>query len=154
MTIHADRPWDAFRSSLERSSVDLGEVCRRAASELRANTTRVAIDVHIRGEVDGEWDADCIELVVTSLLRHAIEHAAAGTLVTVDAWEDVDDCVAFAVIDEGRPIARDQFSSVFRGSDMRVAYEIVRAHGGNIEARSFEGKTVVGVTLPRARGQL
>lgn len=149
---------------LERQrGVDLGQVCRNVAEELAlAKSTHVQCVVE--GDVSGFWDDDRLQEVVSNIAGNAVEHARIGTSVTLHAYVAGADVVV-DICNEGLPIAPDVLPFIFEpfrrarqseltkagnlGLGLYIALEIVRAHGGSLQARSADGTTTFTMRLPR-----
>ncbi len=102
--------------------------------------------------------------VLDNVLTNAIRYTASGGTVTVSARRD-DPNVRVRVTDTGRGIPREELASVFerfhrspdsRGSGLglAIARDLVRAHGGEMDAESDgPGRgTTIHLTLPVAAG--
>lgn len=85
-----------------------------------------------------------------------------GTVTLRSAFDSNADCLLLEVADDGCGIPAENIPHLFdpfyttrpkgTGLGLAIAYEIVRAHGGNIEVESQEGAgTKVKIYLPRAR---
>ena len=97
-------------------------------------------------------DRERTRLVLSSLLRNARAHSAAGGVVTVKA-EPWQGRVRFAVADTGSGIPSAHLEQIFEpfhqvpgtqdlggvGMGLAIARSIVQAHGGEIHAESEEG---------------
>jgi signal transduction histidine kinase len=98
-------------------------------------------------------DRKRLGVALAALLQNAIAHSSAGGEVTVRAAAE-DGGVRFAVIDGGSGIPAERLSHVFEpfyqvpgtedlggvGLGLTIARDIVRAHGGEIDVESTEGR--------------
>lgn len=100
-------------------------------------------------------DGDRLIQVLVNLLSNAIKFSPSGSKVIL-ASADMEDCVEFKVIDEGRGIPSEFLDSVFErfkqvkksdaknkkgtGLGLAISKAIVEKHGGTIGVRSQEGK--------------
>jgi PAS domain S-box-containing protein len=118
---------------------------------------------------EAEWDAGQIRRLISNLVRNSFQAIPRGRRgdVFVRAFtrrrEDEASAV-IEVIDNGRGIAPENLPSLFEpyfttraeenasGLGLTVCESIVRAHGGQIEVRSYPGQTVFTVTLPVLAG--
>ncbi len=149
---------------LERRMGDLGELCLGVAQELELAAS-CSVRCIAEGDTTGSFDLDRIAETVSNIAGNAVEHAEAGTSVALH----VDGTGADLVLDitnEGAPIPADVLPFIFEpfrraqqrdyskagnlGLGLYIAHEVVRAHGGSIEARCADGTTTFTVRLPRS----
>ena len=138
---------------------ELGEICRAIGAEFDA-----PVELAIEGDLTGTWDEDRLAEVLSNLVGNAIEHAAAETPVIVKARPD-GAAVIVEIANQGEPIPADQLPFIFQpfrrarprdksekgnlGLGLYIAYEIVRSHGGTLDAHSAAGTTTFVMRLPR-----
>jgi signal transduction histidine kinase len=140
---------------------DLAVIVNSIVGELRAAYPERVIDVAVRGDTQGRWDAARMAQVVSNLVGNAITHGAAGESVRVSIEADAE--VTLTVANRGAPIAPELLGTLFepfrRGEDdgtrglglgLYIVDQIVRAHGGTIgvESTAVHG-TRFTVRLPR-----
>ncbi len=145
---------------------DLRLICDEVIEEIKqAHPTRV-IRFEGTGDLQGEWDSDRIEQVISNLVGNAIEHGADPILLTSRAEADR---VITAVQNQGSPIPDTVIPTLFEpftsgaqdlqdrhdrheglGLGLYIANEIVHAHGGTLAVSSVEGETIFTFTLPRS----
>ncbi|MHB1043803.1 MAG: two-component system sensor histidine kinase AtoS [Eubacteriales bacterium] len=124
----------------------------------------VAIHTHLgRNLPFAMIDQAQIEQVVMNVMYNAWQALDGPGTITIRTYFDRDsDCVVLEVEDDGCGIPAENMSLLFdpffttrpkgTGLGLAIAYEIVRAHGGNIEITSEEGSgTTVKIYLQRAR---
>lgn len=144
---------------------DLGAVCHDVAEELRIERS-VEIQQTVAGDLAGTWDADRLAEVISNLAGNAVDHAAPGSTVVIDARAERGDVVA-EVTNEGACIPAELIASLFEpfrraepdaaatnghlGLGLYISCEIVRAHGGALRVRSSDGSTTFTMRLPRDR---
>ncbi len=151
---------------LSRQQVDLLDLSRKVADELRAAHPEREIRVAARGDVCGHWDPARIEQVASNLVANALTHGAAASAVELTLAGE-DEHVQLAVTNCGQAIAPDLIDHLFEpfrqgpaerakprpsglGLGLFIARQIVRSHGGTIAVRSDDEATTFTVRLPRA----
>jgi two-component system sensor histidine kinase BaeS len=155
---------EAAGMRLDRQIVDLTDVARQAVDSLRPQFGAADLGLAVRSSpVTVAGDPVRLRQVVTNLLTNALKFTPSGGSVTVDV-HPVDSTARLEVSDTGVGLAGDDIDHVFerfwRGSragrtggsgiGLAVVAELVRAHGGAVEAAGApgEGARFV-VTLPR-----
>ena len=148
---------------LQTSQTDLGKMCEDLAAELRLGAS-AQVEVHVRGDVVGSWDEARLGEAISNLASNAIDHAYSNTAVVIDVHAANDNAVEVDVTNEGDPIPTPQIATLFEafkpgtpsareaghlGLGLFIANEVVRAHGGTLDARSAGGKTTFTIHLPR-----
>ena len=119
------------------------------------------------GDLRGQWDAARISQVIANLLGNAVQHGAAGKLISVTAQGETADIVLrmhnygpaipksdlpglfspFKRFKSGGAVAADSGSL---GLGLYIAERIISAHGGSIDVRSSaEAGTLFTIRLPR-----
>jgi signal transduction histidine kinase len=167
---------DLARSRFDASIVvapaaaNLERIVNAVADELRGAHPTRALVVEATGDLDGAWDTDRLQQVVSNLVGNALSHGSLDDPVRV-ALRGEAEFVVLSVHNGGPPIPESVQKVLFdpfrRGAkEMRTARtsglglglyisrELVNAHGGTIELVSSETQgTTFTVTLPRvARG--
>jgi two-component system CheB/CheR fusion protein len=144
------------RLSVRREPVELGALLRRVTDLAGQMGAGPAIRLQLPQEpVQVSADPDRIEQVLLNLLDNARRYAAASDAVDVrlraaDGWAEVD------VEDRGPGIPPAELARLFTrfyqrpgpqgpaqsglGLGLYIARQIARAHGGDIEVRSAEGR--------------
>lgn len=149
---------------LRLAASDLGAVCHDIAEELRIARS-VEIQEKVEGDLGGTWDADRLAEVISNLAGNAVDHAAPGSTVVIDARAERGDVVA-EITNQGACIPPNLIPVLFEpfrraepdatatnghlGLGLYISSEIVRAHGGALRVRSSGGSTTFTVRLPRA----
>jgi len=150
---------------LQRERRDLLEVITRIVDELRVAYPARIIEARCCS-IWGTWDHDRLEQVFSNLIGNALVYGDPARPVMVRAWEE-DGLARVEVHNDGPSIPPELLPVLFSpfrrgerdsrspkteglGLGLYISNEIVRAHGGSIEARSSdaEGTTFV-VSLPR-----
>lgn len=153
---------------IARAPMNMGKAVHDVVDEISAAHPDRAIEIHARGELDGEWDCARISQVLANLITNALEHGAAGTAVTVEVGGGGEE-VCMAVGNRGTVISSDRLNGIFNpmkpsqpaanppasgptsnlGLGLYIAERIVTAHGGRIDVLSSEaGGTTFTVRLP------
>jgi PAS domain S-box-containing protein len=148
---------------VERRMMDLRGPVQEAVDEIdvsHPDRLRLALPEHA---VQGCWDGDRIEQVVTNLVANALQYGAAEAPVQVTLRDEGDQAVLSVnnqgpVIDEGSlPILFDPFQKGTVGAHSRglglglhIVFEVVKAHGGKVDATSSaEQGTTFTARLPK-----
>ncbi len=153
---------------LQRETIDLRLPVAYAVDSSRPLAERRRLHLELTaapGEVRVLGDAMRLTQVVTNLLDNALKFTAEGGTITVDLGMHADKAV-LKVVDTGVGIPQEQLHKVFEpfwqgrtcldrahsgiGLGLALVDEIVRGHGGTVEARSEgpgRGSTFV-VVLP------
>ena len=144
---------------IERSLVDLGEMCRELVSDFSSSNPERAIDLSFSGELRGEWDRERLHQAVSNLISNAIKYGLGA--VSVRAEDDGEDA-RVVVHNDGPPIAAELLPLIFKpfergtqdrqglGLGLYIVDEIVRGHEGEISVTSSTGVgTTFSVRLPR-----
>ncbi|WP_312168526.1 HAMP domain-containing sensor histidine kinase [Microbacterium sp.] len=192
MTPTQERSFDRIQSEAERmgslvddllllARLDAGQTLRKEDVELTLVAVDAVSDAHAADSTH-EWrldvseelisvpgDGNRIRQVLANLLRNALTHTPAGTVVTTSLTQNDADAI-LTVEDDGPGIAADVRDRLFdrfaRGDHARnrdagstglglsIAHAIIIAHGGSIAVDSIPGRTVFTVRLPLHAPQL
>lgn len=117
-----------------------------------------------QGQASVQGDRLMLRRALSNLISNALRHTPAGGEITITIEADAAG-VRLAVCNVGDPIPADQIERIFdrfhRGGSERTRHgegaglglaitrSIVRAHGGEISARSADGVTRFAIALPR-----
>jgi signal transduction histidine kinase len=147
-----------------RRAVDLRLVCERAVDAIQRSHPLQAVELQRAPRLDGQWDPDRIEALLSRLVLNAFEHGTGrrGVRVRLEAaphhailevWNAgpvIDDVLMRRMFE---PFARGPFARAESGLGLGLylARAIARAHDGRIEVKSDvrEG-TTFRVILARA----
>ncbi|MFW9086978.1 sensor histidine kinase [Pseudomonas sp. P2758] len=147
---------------------DLALTCRGMVDEARAYHPDCQIELKSDYSLHWRFDKSRIEQVIANLIGNAVQHGAAGTLITVTLKSE-DGFAVVSVHNEGVPIAESAVASLFNplirhlpGDDVQygadaglglglyIASAIVNAHHGHIDVHSEAASgTTFTVRLPR-----
>jgi signal transduction histidine kinase len=148
---------------LRRRPTNLQQVCEDAVTEIRAGHPDAVVRLQASGDLQGNWDADRLEQVVSNLVGNAIQYGS-GTPISLTAQPD-GDVVTLAVHNGGARIPPEVLPFIFEplargraegapqgiGLGLFIARAIVSAHGGHIQVSSSgDAGTTFTVALPRA----
>jgi signal transduction histidine kinase len=148
---------------LDRTRVDLVELCSRVVDELEAANPECNITIDPRGSTVGLWDHDRLLQVFSNLVGNAISHGAPSCKVTLEA-DGTDPSMVVATVHNFGCVPDDILPVMFepfRGTNKRhktsglglglfITRQIVLAHGGTVDVTSNDLQgTKVRVKLPR-----
>jgi len=141
-------------------STDMGETCAAMVDEVSLLHPERTIEIQTHGSLQGQWDRERVEQVISNLLTNALTHGE-GPIPTVPDGHR-NHSVPVSVHNPGQPIAAAQLPELFepfrRGTHSRVGLglglyivkEILRAHGGSVEVVSTpEAGTTFTTRWPR-----
>jgi two-component system, sensor histidine kinase and response regulator len=145
---------------IEPVAVDLAKSTRQVVAELgESQTSRVELEV--RGDASGTWDADRMMQVVSNLVGNALEHGTADSPVRVEINGEAPEQIGWAVENRGT-IPKETLAVLFspfkpRGRHSRglglglyIVEQIVIAHGGRVSVdEPAPERTRFTVWLPR-----
>jgi len=149
------------------TELDLAALFAEQLQQLRAAHPDRAIELHVSGDTRGRFDARRLQRLLDNLVVNAIKYGASDAPVHVVMTGDGEN-VRVEVRNSGPTIDRSTLSEIFSplkrgpehdsasadgslGLGLYIASEVVKAHGGEIDARSEENQTVFTVRLPRGK---
>jgi signal transduction histidine kinase len=148
--------------------INMEQICRIAFDEIRAAHPERTFRLQTSGELEGRFDGERLQQVLSNLLSNAVQHGAGSQPITLSAHGE-SDRITVKVKNYGRRIPPDQLQVIFNplvqipapadensspstslGLGLYIAREIVTMHGGTIVAESSEKDgTVFSARLPR-----
>ena len=150
-----------------RAPMDMGQLVRQSADEMRAARPGSLLQVTTSGALEGEWDSERISQLLSNLLGNAIQHGTASEMIGVSVQGETSEVVV-RLHNGGTTIPKSDLATLFSpfkrlragqtaandssnlGLGLYIAEQIVSAHGGTIDVRSsVEAGTLVTVRLPR-----
>jgi PAS domain S-box-containing protein len=148
---------------LERRAIDLAEIARDVAEEVRFARPEWKIDIELHGEVRGELDGNRLSQVFSNLVGNAAQHGSPDVPLSIrlDGRDPTSIQVEIANRGTISPDLVPILFSPFRGSQHKglrsqglglglfITEQIVRAHGGRIDVESTGGMTAFRFSLPR-----
>ncbi len=156
---------DAGGLRVEREDVDLAEVARTLASELRglAEAHEHTLETDAAEPVWVTADEERVVQVGRALASNALVHTPPGTAVLLRVRSGGEGRAWLEVEDDGPGIPSDQLERVFErfyrvegsrapgsGLGLSIARELAELMGGTIRASSRPGRTVFALELPAA----
>jgi signal transduction histidine kinase len=157
----------AIPISPEAASME--HICRIAFDEIRTVHPERIFRLETSGELEGRFDSERLQQVLSNLLNNAVQHGARSQPIMLSAHGESEE-VTVQVQNYGPPIPADQLQVIFNplvqipsahvdedstpstslGLGLYIAHEIVALHGGTIVAESSdEAGTVFKARLPR-----
>lgn len=141
---------------------DLGRIVGEAIDELRLAYAPRAIELDVKGDTHGQWDADRMVQVLTNLLSNAMHHGAEDRPLRVEVDGTARDQVRLCVENEGEPVPAEIVPTIFDpfvrasndpsgglGLGLYIVRQIIEGHGGRIQLHSDAHRTVFEAVLPR-----
>lgn len=174
MTRMVDQLLDMTRARLgggiavARQRTPLLPLIKSVMEELSLAHTGTPFELVTVAEVVGLWDPDRLGQVVSNLLSNAVQYGLAGAPIIVGVTR-AEGAATITVHNQlrGKPIPPETLATLFepyrRGGDhgqnttglglgLYIVHEIVRAHGGTMDAVSSQSGTTFRVALPEAGG--
>lgn len=146
------------------SSVDVRKIVEDVVSEVAASHPDADLRVECAGDLQGQWDGARLAQALTNLIANAVQHGSRKHPITV-ALHGMPNEVVISVANQGPTISDEKLSRIFDavqldknvreesghlGLGLYIVDNIVRGHGGSIDARSSEGQgTTFTIHLPR-----
>ena len=149
---------------ITRRRVDLKSLCERVLDTIQPGHPEHPIVLVCASSVEGHWDPERIASLLSQLVMNAIGHGVAQRVIRVTLRAGDADAL-LEVSNHGQPLPEDIRALLqpfvvgrTRGTEGRrglglglyLSREIVRAHGGRLEAMSEAGRTTFSITLPRS----
>jgi PAS domain S-box-containing protein len=151
-----------------RDGADFHGVCERVLQDFRLLHPGREIVYEAEGNPLGAWDEGRLEQVVQNLVGNAMKYGSPDSSVSVRWYREGDNpngALVLTVHNDGNPIPPDLLPHIFEpfrlgdqaagsenasmGLGLFIVREIVRAHGGEVSARSGPEGTTFTVRVPR-----
>jgi signal transduction histidine kinase len=147
-------------------ATSMKRICALACDEIRAVHPERVFELETSGKLEGEFDSERLQQVLSNLLSNAVRHGASEQPITLSAHGE-SETITVRVRNYGRLIPADQLQVIFNplvqipneqadedvtslGLGLYIAHEIVAMHGGTMIAESSEEDgTVFSAHLPR-----
>jgi signal transduction histidine kinase len=150
-----------------RREIDLTALVVGVIEELALAFPSAKVELAASEPIRGLWDPDRIAQVVSNLLSNAIQYGRPDAPIKVEL-SSAPTSVTIAITNQIRdmPIPAEDLATLFepyrRGPDrgqqtgglglgLYIVRELVRAHGGTIEASSTTAGTTFSIRMPRTR---
>jgi signal transduction histidine kinase len=143
---------------------DLGVLAREVVEESRAAKPGRTIELDLRGDLHGRWDAGRVGEAISNLVTNALHHGDPREPVRLSV-DGLGAEVALQVKNEGPPIPVELMPVLFEpftrgasedaptrglGLGLYIVRQVALAHGGRIEVESSaEAGTTFTMVLPR-----
>lgn len=150
---------------VNRRPCDLDELCAAELDELRAIYPENRFELATEGDCRGEFDGERIKQLVANLAINAVKYGAVHAPVRLRVIGSERE-VTVDVANQGRAADPERLAALFEplqrgehpdrpevdglGLGLYIAREVVRAHGGAIDARCDATQTVFSVRLPKS----
>ena len=149
--------------NIVRSQADLGAICAEELEQLRAAYPGSLLQLDVKGDCQGPWDARRVQQLLGNLVVNAIHYGEPHAPVRVAVVGGAAD-VRIEVSNSGPAVDRTTLVQLFEplkrgtneqhagcGLGLYIVREIAKGHGGTVEARSDDRETVFTVQLPRGK---
>lgn len=147
------------------AELELAAMAANELDQLRGAYPGRRIDFSVEGDARGRWDGARLQQLLRNLVSNALRHGAQDAPVRValkcgdgdvclevSNWGPVlDPAVLENLFDplRARAAGADDKSPSGLGLGLFIVREIARAHGGEVQFHTDDGKTTVSVRLPR-----
>lgn len=157
---------DAGELNLERRSLNLLPIARRAAEQFASQAAGRDVEIQFSGDpIYATVDQERFEQILGNLLSNALRHTPAGGRILVQVKHGQPGSAVVQVRDSGPGIPSDALPRVFErfyradrsrsraeggtGLGLAIARRLAQAHGGELTASNHpEGGAVFTLTLP------
>jgi len=153
-------------------AVNMEQICAIVFDEVRAAHPARIFRLETSGQLEGQFDSERLQQVLSNLLNNAVQHGARNRPITLSARGEADK-ITVRVRNYGRRIPADQLQVIFNplvqipsgqtdeespvtslGLGLYIAHQIVAMHGGTMVAESSdEDGTVFSAHLPRLQAE-
>jgi phosphoserine phosphatase RsbU/P len=145
---------------------DLSPLSRKVLAEHQATHPDQVIEIQEMGDLEGYWDGDRIEQLVSNLLGNALRHGKRPGIVRLEVDGRAEGEVSISVHNAGHidPVVMPHLFDAFRGGarsaarseglglGLYIVQQIVKGHGGAVHVDSSdEAGTTFRVHLPRGQ---
>jgi hypothetical protein len=146
---------------IERTHMDLGQICTAIVEELRASHEGLEIQLQLSGDLTGEWDPDRLAQLVSNLGGNACAHGKPPIRIIADGQNELE---VLLRVENGGTIRPEVVPTLFEpwtrrrgaagsglGLGLYISREIAHLHAGSIEKTADQPDTTCfAVRLPRS----
>ncbi len=141
---------------LSLTDMDLVAMCRECLDDMRATHQQVMFWDTMPKAVAGRWDRARLQQALSNVLGNAVKYGSGWVRVHMEA----DDREVLIVVENEGTIASDDLERLFQpfkrgahqqpgvGLGLYIVREIVRAHGGQVDAVGNANNTLFRMRLP------
>jgi signal transduction histidine kinase len=141
---------------LSLTDMDLVALCRECLDDMRATHQQVMFWDTMPATVPGRWDRARLQQALSNVLGNAVKYGSGWVRVHLQA----DDREVLIVVENEGAIASDDLERLFQpfkrgahqqpgvGLGLYIVREIVRAHGGQVDAVAEANHTLFRMRLP------
>jgi two-component system sensor histidine kinase KdpD len=156
---------DIAHIEVELKASDLAEVVKEVVASVHTKIDDRPVEIACPEHVlPLAFDRRLVKLAIKQLLDNALKYSPAGTPVTI-AMKRMDGSVALDVTNQGEGIPVQEQRRIFErfyrspsvhqipgsGLGLSIAYQIARAHNGDLTVASHPGETTFRMTLPEEK---
>ena len=152
------------------ATLQLDHFARNTLDEIDAISRGRALELEVKGDLQGEWDARRLHQALSNLVFNALKYGLPSAPIRISLDGTREDEVVLAVENTGDPIPQGLLPTLFDplvraagkdgsadsqvaganlGLGLYVVREIANAHGGTVEVTSDDSATRFELRLPR-----
>lgn len=149
---------------IEPRFADLGAIAKDVLDELKTALPDLPATIMHAGDLTGTWDRERLAQVLGNLVGNAAQHRPPGTTIWIELTGAENDVFMTVKNKVTEPISPECLEKIFEpfhagtasspaaglGLGLYIVREIVRAHGGTVEATCSEDEFSIFVRLPRS----
>jgi len=156
--------------TIDPAPLALDHFARNTLDEIDAISSGRILQLEVRGDMQGEWDARRLHQALSNLVFNALKYGHPSSAIRITLDGDDTQEVVLAVQNSGKPIPPELLPSLFDplvraggddghadsqvagaslGLGLYVVREIAGAHGGTVEVTSDASATRFELRLPR-----
>jgi signal transduction histidine kinase len=148
---------------ITRGETDARKVVDEVVAEVAASNPTARVHIEASGDLHGQWDSTRLAQALTNLIANAVQHGSSEAPVKVAAHGTRRE-VVISIHNRGPVIPAEQLNRIFGGTGrdsaeraggghlglgLYIVHEIVKAHGGTVDAISSAEGTTFTIHLPR-----